>query len=272
MKPLPLEPTAGSRLAMPWAALLAAAAGALAVLAFPPFGLSLVLVVSLAVLHGLLVGRRTGEGFLVGWSFGIGLLGFGIFWIRVSLNEFGNMGVWLAHGLTLIFILAMALYYGLLGALTAWLTGRLPGGPGGRLAGWVSPLLIFPALWVLLEWLRGWFLTGFPWLNAGDSQVEGPLAGYVPLLGVHGVSLLVALSAGLLWRLVAGRVLGAHRGLAPNSGPAPSPGRARERWGLAGALVLIWLAGLGLGRLEWTQAMGEPFRAAVLQANIPQSL
>ena len=272
MTPPSLKPTAGSRLALPWAALLAAAAGALAVLAFPPFGLSLVLVVSLAVLHGLLVGRRTGEGFLVGWSFGIGLLGFGIFWIRVSLNEFGNMGVWLAHGLTLIFILAMALYYGLLGALTAWLTGRLPGGPGGRLAGWASPLLIFPALWVLLEWLRGWFLTGFPWLNAGDSQVEGPLAGYVPLLGVYGVSLLVALSAGLLWCLIAVRDPGSDRGPAPTPSMGLSHRRSRERWGLAGVLALIWLAGLGLGRLEWTQAVGEPFRAAVLQANIPQSL
>ncbi len=272
MTPPSLKPTAGSQSALPWAALLAAAAGALAVLAFPPFGLSPVLVVSLAVLHGLLVGRPTGEGFLVGWSFGIGLLGFGIFWIRVSLNEFGNMGVWLAHGLTLIFILAMALYYGLLGALTAWLTGRLPGGSGGRLAGWASPLLIFPALWVLLEWLRGWFLTGFPWLNAGDSQVEGPLAGYVPLLGVYGVSLLVALSAGLLWCLIAVRDPGSNRGPAPTPSRGLSPRRSRERWGLAGVLALIWLAGLGLGRLEWTQAVGEPFRAAVLQANIPQSL
>ena len=327
-----------SRLAVSMAALLAVGAGALAVLAFPPFGLAPALVVALAVLYGLLVGRRPGEGFLIGWSFGIGLLGFGIFWIRISLNEFGNMGVWLAHALTLVFILAMALYYGLLGGLTAWLTGRLP----GRLAAWASPLLVFPALWVLLEWLRGWLLTGFPWLNAGDSQVDGPLAGYVPLLGVYGVSLLVALSAGLLWCLAAARDFGAglSRAQSPRRVPGPNtddhgrssvsptaerggyfhancqvgrstpqktkglagefhansheaarhtpeneslyrnfhanqgpcPGRARGRWGLAGALALIWLTGLGLARLEWTQAAGEPFRAAVLQANIPQSL
>jgi apolipoprotein N-acyltransferase len=271
VKPFPLEATAGSGLGVPWAALIAATAGALAVLAFPPFGLSPALVVSLAVLQGLLVGRRPGEGFVIGWSFGLGLLGFGIFWIRVSLNEFGNMGVWLAHLLTLIFIMAMALYYGLLGGLTAWLAGRR--------GGWAAPLLIFPALWILLEWLRGWFLTGFPWLNAGDSQVEGPLAGYVPLLGVYGVSLLVALSAGLLWRLVAGDRVprrerrlgqGLGSGLAPRL--APGAGRRHVRWALAGALALIWLAGLGLARLEWTQVAGEPFRAAVLQANIPQSL
>jgi apolipoprotein N-acyltransferase len=244
------------------AALLAAGAGALAVLAFPPFGLSPALVVALAVLLGLLAGRRPGEGLLIGWAFGIGLLGFGVFWIRISLDEFGNMGTWLAHALTLLFILAMALYHGLLGGLIAWLARPRPVPTATQadprpqalavVQDWAVPLLAFPALWVLLEWLRGWFLTGFPWLNAGDSQVDGPLAGFVPLVGVHGVSLLIALSAGLLWGLTVWR--------------------GRARLGATLALTLIWLAGLGLGRLEWTQPAGAPIRAAVLQANIPQSL
>ncbi len=293
LKPSRLFVDGGWCPSLPVAALLAAVAGAFAVLAFPPFGLAPILVVALAILYGLLAARRPWEGFLIGWGFGIGLLGFGIFWIRISLNEFGNMGVWLAHALTLVFILAMALYHGLLGAMTAWLTGLLMGGPmvrrgcspppdnqgqpeahrppvmpKGALAAWAGPLLVFPALWVLLEWLRGWLLTGFPWLNAGDSQVDGPLAGYVPLLGVYGVSLLVALSAGLLWRLMAARDLSAG----PSRAQSPRPLRSPERWGLAGALALIWLTGLGLARLDWTQAAGEPFRAAVLQANIPQSL
>ena len=246
------------RLRTPLAALLAAAVGALAVLAFPPFGLAPALVVALAVLLGLLVGRRPREGLLIGWAFGIGLLGVGVFWIRISLDEFGNMGTWLAHALTLLFILAMALYHGLLGALTAWLCPPRPAHTEDPAASrpathdWAGPLLAFPALWVLLEWLRGWFLTGFPWLNAGDTQVDGPLAGFVPVLGVYGVSLLIALSAVLLWGLVAGR------------------GRARLVAALA--LTLLWLAGLGLGRLEWTQPAGAPLRAAVLQANISQSL
>ena len=242
----------------PLAALLAAAVGALAVLAFPPFGLAPALVVALAVLLGLLVGRRPREGLLIGWAFGIGLLGVGVFWIRISLDEFGNMGTWLAHALTLVFILAMALYHGLLGALTAWLCPPRPAptedpaAPRPAVRDWAGPLLAFPALWVLLEWLRGWFLTGFPWLNAGDTQVDGPLAGFVPVLGVYGVSLLIALSAVLLWGLAVGR------------------GRGRRVAALA--LVLLWLGGLGLGRLEWTQPTGAPLRAAVLQANIPQSL
>lgn len=224
-------------------ALLAAAVGGFAVLAYAPFALATVVVIALALLYELLVGRSQREGFLLGWAFGIGLLGFGVFWIRISLNEFGNMGVWLAHLLTLLFILAMAVYYGLLGWLVARLSSRSPR---------IGPLLVFPALWVLLEWMRGWFLTGFPWLNAGNTQVDGPLAGFAPLIGVYGLGLLVALSAGLLWGLVRFR------------------GKARVA--VAAALAVLWLSGVGLFRLEWTEPYGVPLRAAVLQANIEQSL
>lgn len=63
-----------------------------------------------------------------------------------------------------------------------------------------------PAAWVLSEWMRTWFLTGFPWLFIGYSQTDTTLATIAPVFGVLGVSLLVALLAGglesprVLWR------------------------------------------------------------------------
>lgn len=63
-----------------------------------------------------------------------------------------------------------------------------------------------PAAWVLSEWMRTWFLTGFPWLFIGYSQTYTTLATIAPVFGVLGVSLLVALLAGglesprVLWR------------------------------------------------------------------------
>ena len=41
----------------------------------------------------------------------------------------------------------------------------------------MGPLLLLPSVWVLLEWVRGWFLSGFPWLSLGYSQLQAPLAG-----------------------------------------------------------------------------------------------
>ena len=223
--------------------LLAGAAGGLSVLAFAPFSLYPLAIPALALFYALLAGRPPGESFHVGWAFGIGLLGFGVFWIRISLNEFGNMAPWLAQLLTILFVVAVALYYGLLG----WLVARFSPRPG-----WVGPLLLFPSGWVLLEWLRGWLFTGFPWLAIGNSQIDSPLAGFAPLAGVYGVSLLVALSAGLLWGLV---VWG-----------------GRARYGALIGFVAIWLAGLGSSGLSWTTPAGEPLRATVVQANIEQSL
>ncbi|MDL2424962.1 apolipoprotein N-acyltransferase, partial [Pseudomonas sp. BAgro211] len=62
----------------------------------------------------------------------------------------------------------------------------------------VSDALAFAALWVVLELFRSWFLTGFPWLYAGYSQLEGPLAGLAPLGGVWLVSFGIALTGALI--------------------------------------------------------------------------
>ncbi|MGD8498604.1 MAG: apolipoprotein N-acyltransferase, partial [Chromatiales bacterium] len=123
---------------------------------------------------------------------------------------------------------------------------------------WTGPLLTLPAVWVLFEWLRGWLFTGFPWLLAGNGQINplpgigAPLAGLAPVVGVHGLSLAVALTAGLLW--TAWRARGARR-----AGPLAAVG-------------LLWLIGAAAGRIEWTSAAGAPLRAAVLQGNVEQTV
>jgi len=223
--------------------LLALSTGGLTVLAFAPFSLYPVAFLTLALLYELLSRSNARQGFLLGWSFGIGLMGIGIFWIRISLNQYGNMEPWLAQLLTLLLVAAVALYYGIAGAAVAGFK------TGPR---WSGPLLAFPAIWALTEWLRGWLFTGFPWLAIGYSQIDSPLAGLAPLVGVYGVGLAVALCAGLLWAILRWQ------------------GKARYT-ALAG-LVLTCLVGAALNRIEWTEPVGESFRATVVQANIPQSV
>jgi len=48
----------------------------------------------------------------------------------------------------------------------------------GRGTGALRWMVLLPAGWVLTEWLRGWFLSGFPWLALGYSQLDTPLAAY----------------------------------------------------------------------------------------------
>ncbi|MEY6432771.1 apolipoprotein N-acyltransferase [Thioalkalicoccus limnaeus] len=222
---------------------LAFVAGAALVLAFAPFSWYPLAFLALALFYLALRDRSPGGAFVVGWAFGLGLMGFGVSWVRISLNEFGNMDPGIANLLTALFVAAMALYYGIAG----WLIHRLDRGPV-----WVGPLLVLPGVWVLVEWLRGWLFTGFPWLTIGYSQIDSPLAGFAPVAGVHGVSLVVAIGAGLLWGLMAWT--------------------RRSRIVAALGLGGVFLAGAGLAQFDWTRPAGAPLRASVLQANIPQSI
>ena len=217
-------------------------AGAMTVLGFAPFSWFPLALIALVILNEALADGTPRAGFWRGYAFGVGLLAFGVFWVRISLNEFGNMDAWVAHLMTALFIAAMALYY----ALAGWLSRRLPAGPA-----WTRPLLLLPGLYVLFEWLRGWVFTGFPWLNLGYTQIDGPLAGFAPIVGVYGLSLLTALSGGLLWGLLRWG--------------------GRARLAAVTGLGVIWLGGFALQQVEWTRPLGAPFTATVIQANIPQA-
>lgn len=236
-----------TRLSPHWCWALAPATGAATVLAFAPFGWYPLGILALALwFHGL-HGRTGRKAFWYGWLYGAGLMGVGVSWIRISLNEFANLPAIAANGMMLVFVAAMALYYGLAG----WLIARIQ--PVVQRVGhdWAGPVLLLPAVWVLSEWLRSWFLTGFPWLLLGNTQISSPLAGWAPILGVHGLSLLAALSAGLLWLAAL---------------------RTHARSAALIGLALIWASGGLLRSIDWTQPQGAPFTAALVQANIAPSL
>ncbi|MDZ7594057.1 MAG: apolipoprotein N-acyltransferase [Thiobacillus sp.] len=221
-------------------------AGALAVAGFAPFGLWPLPVLSLAVLFGLLArtaSRRA--GFLIGLVWGWGFFIAGVSWVFVSLSVYGGMATWLAALATFLFCTVLALFPATVGALQA----RWPVSPAWRL-----PLLM-PLAWGATEWVRGWLFTGFPWLVAGYSQVPAsPLAGYAPLVGVYGVSYLVALIAALLAWSVTTR--GRH---------------APRAWAVV-AIVALGVGGQALRSVAWTTPDGAPTTVALLQGNIPQDM
>jgi len=69
---------------------------------------------------------------------------------------------------------------------------------------------------------------------------------------VHGLSLVVALCAGLLWIAV-------HW-------------RGAVRYGTLGTIAFFLLIGALLGRVEWTATDGAPIRATVVQGNVEQTI
>lgn len=241
--------------------------GALTVLGFAPFYLFPVPVLTLAWLF--MAWRRAhtpGQAALVGFAFGLGLFLAGVSWVYVSMRDFGAMPAPLAALATLLFCAYLALFP----AFAAYISRRM------RAMAALPWMLLAAAAWTLAEWVRGWLFTGFPWLAIGYSQAPwSPLAGYAPLLGVYGVSLTAAVSAGLL---AAAFESGSpsppplfHQGRGVRGGAAHCPWKSPQAL-LFFILAVVWLAGFALKQVAWTAAAGAPVTVSLLQGNIPQEL
>src|SRR5690554_6133401 len=173
---------------------LALVAGALVTLTLAPFELWPLALLSSIVLYLSLSYLTARQAAVRGWWFGLGMFASGTSWVYVSIHDYGAASVPLAAFLTAVFVAGLALFLALLG----WLWVHFFRHPQHSL----SNALAFAALWVAIEALRGWVLTGFPWLYLGYSQLHGPLAGLAPLGGVWLISFAIVLSSILLINLV----------------------------------------------------------------------
>jgi apolipoprotein N-acyltransferase len=136
-------------------------------------------------------------------SFGFGCFAIGISWVHVSIDTFGGMPI--VVSITLMALLA--LYLAIYPAICGYLLSKLSRTSKHTLNPYITYLGLFPALWVLTEWLRGWILTGFPWIWAGYSQTLGPLSEFASFIGALGLSFMVALVAGSLLLLSQKRII-----------------------------------------------------------------
>lgn len=226
--------------------LIALAAGALTTLSLAPFGFWPLALLSIALYY---LGQRQTtpvQAAARGWCYGFGLFLSGVSWVYVSIHDFGAASPPLAGLLTLGFVAGLALFL----ALAGWLWARWFRHSDSPLA----DAFVFAALWLAMDAFRGWFLTGFPWLYGGYSQLDGPLAGLAPLAGVWLITFVLALSAALLVNLAQLR---------------------RNKAALAAGLAVLlapWLAGLGLKGHAWTEASAPPLSVALMQGNVQQSL
>jgi len=221
----------------------AIAAGAAVPLAFAPYGAYFLAPVCLALLFHLWETRSPRCAAATGYWFGLGMFGHGIWWIQVSVHQFGLPLYSFSVPVTGAFVLFMSVYPALAGYLYAYVRGE------SRALG---VLLVAPAAWVTIEWLRGWLFTGFPWLLIGYSQSDSPLSTVTPVLGTYGVGLLTGVIAGGLVLLI--------------------NGKHAERIAALGLIAMIGAGSFALEQIEWTEKTGDPLTVALVQGAVPQAV
>lgn len=173
---------------------------------------------------------------LLGWAFGLGYFSIGLWWLYISLHDVGGMPALMA----IMGVFLLASFLGLFPSFAVWL--------GTRFHYRSYSAISWAAAWTLSEWLRGNILTGFPWIGYGDTQVNGPFIGLIPIFGSLGATFAV------LW--AAYQIGSIKRRLLA---PMISLGFA--------ILISSFFEGA-----QYTQALGKMLEVRLLQGNFTQSM
>ncbi len=217
-------------------------AGALLSLSFSPFGWWPLAVLCPALLIYLWDGASPRRAAVLGFWFNVGTFSVGTYWLYISLRLIGHAPIPLALLLMAALVAIMGSYHALLG----WFVAKyLPPRGAGR---WFVGI---PGAWLLIEWFRSWFLSGFGWLALGYAHTYNWLGGFGPVIGQYGLGLVTLWLAGALVALMLGQ--------------------RRAHYATAAALLVgIGTLAFALRHVEWTQPFGKLITVAVVQGAIPQ--
>jgi apolipoprotein N-acyltransferase len=220
---------------------VALVAGAALTLSYAPFEWWPLAIAAPALLMWLWDGATPRRAAVLGFWFNFGTFSVGTYWLFISLRLIGHAPIPLA----LLLMLGLAGILGAYHALLGWAAAKFM--PARGALRWMVGI---PGAWLLIEWWRSWFLTGFGWLALGYAHTDNWLGALAPVIGQYGLGLVTLVMAGALVTLALGE--------------------QRARIVAAVTFVVPWGVAFALHGIEWTEPFGQPIEVAVVQGAVPQ--
>ena len=223
--------------------------GVLCFLSFPRYDYESLAWIALVPLFLALENQTVLKSFWLGWATGTVYFLGTVHWVTNTMIDYGKLPAVVSYPIMLLLVVYLGLYVAAFAGLYVFLKRRTT----------FPPALSAPVLWVSLELLRTYALTGFPWALLGYSQyLSLPVIQIADTTGVYGVSFLIVLvNVAVAEGLLALRV--------PRFRPAA--------WKPVATVLVVVALVLGYGSWRLTQdRLSQPptLAVGVVQANIPQ--
>lgn len=175
-----------------------------------------------------------------------------IYWVIIAVHTYGRIHIVLSGLILLLLVAYLSLYMGVFAFLLTYIR---------RQTQW-DMVIVAPFLWVALEYVRSFFLTGFPWATLGYSQYMNlPLIQIADITGVYGISFLILLVNAAIFDFISAM---AH-------GEKTSP----LREGVVVLAILLVVFGYGvtqIKRVENSSSRQRKIKIGLAQGNIDQSI
>jgi apolipoprotein N-acyltransferase len=225
-----------------WHYSLPVASGVLLVISQPPVSLFFLAYIAIIPLLLTLEKGRARKNFMAGFVAGIVCYTGLVYWVVVAMNTYGGIGIPLSLLTLFLLVLYLSLYTGCFTWAISYLDSRFA----------IPFYLSAPAIWVLLEYLRGILLSGFPWSFLAHSQYNFlPIVQIVSITGSYFLSYLIVAANCLIHFVV-----------------------TRKRFPLAygGGLVLLFAVSLAFGFYQLRSPILGTMTASIVQGNILQDI
>ena len=228
---------------------LAIVSAVLMALAFPKFNLSFLAWFCLVPLLVVLEGEDYITSLRLGFTAGFVFYAITLYWVVETLRQYGALSWPLSLLIGALLMAYLAIYFGLFCGLTSFFNRYF----------YSFNIFLIASLWVALEYLRTYLLSGFPWNLLGYSQWNNLVVAQVSsFTGVYGVGFLIVLLNALVAKIISYAWQLSNRKQSVQS---------------IQVVILIMSLSIGYGLVIMARDNMDndrkPIKTAIIQANIP---